>query len=229
MTKAPVLEIEQLHHHYGEGDRRVEVLGGLDFTLNQGENVALLGPSGAGKSTLLHLVGLLENASRGRIRLLGEDVAGCTDAQRTGLRRQSIGFVYQFHNLLAEFTALENVMIPMRLSGNGVKTARKKAGMLLDRLKLDKRHHHYPGQLSGGEQQRVAIARALANDPVLLLADEPTGNLDPASGRMVFELLLETAREGDNAAIVATHNPELAAMMDRRVMLADGVLHPASP
>lgn len=226
MTKRDtVLEITDLHHQYGDTDKLVRVLNGVNFSLYRGENVALLGPSGAGKSTFLHLVGLLETAHIGHIKLLGQDVAGCSDAEQTFLRRQSIGFVYQFHNLLAEFTALENVMLPMRLAGTNSDTARDKAATLLNRLNLTERHQHYPGQLSGGEQQRVAIARALANDPVLLLADEPTGNLDPASGRMVFELLLETANERGSAALVATHNPELANLMDRQITLKDGLIH----
>lgn len=226
MTKRDtVLKITDLHHQYGDTDKLVRVLNGVNFSLYRGENVALLGPSGAGKSTFLHLVGLLETAHKGHIKLLGQDVAGCSDAEQTFLRRQSIGFVYQFHNLLAEFTALENVMLPMRLAGTNSDTARDKAATLLNRLNLTERHQHYPGQLSGGEQQRVAIARALANDPVLLLADEPTGNLDPASGRMVFELLLETANERGSAALVATHNPELANLMDRQITLTDGLIH----
>ncbi len=226
MTKRDtVLEITDLHHQYGDANKLVKVLNGVNFSLYRGENVALLGPSGAGKSTFLHLVGLLETAHQGSIKLLGQDVAGCSDAEQTLLRRQSIGFVYQFHNLLAEFTALENVMLPMRLAGKNTDLAREKAVILLDRLNLNERHQHYPGQLSGGEQQRVAIARALANDPVLLLADEPTGNLDPASGRMVFELLLETANEHGSAALVATHNPELANLMDRQITLTDGLIH----
>ena len=226
MTKRDtVLEITDLHHQYGDANKLVKVLNGVNFSLYRGENVALLGPSGAGKSTFLHLVGLLETAHQGSIKLLGQDVAGCSDAEQTLLRRQSIGFVYQFHNLLAEFTALENVMLPMRLAGKNTDLAREKAVTLLDRLNLNERHQHYPGQLSGGEQQRVAIARALANDPVLLLADEPTGNLDPASGRMVFELLLETANEHGSAALVATHNPELATLMDRQITLTDGIIH----
>ena len=226
MTKRDtVLEITDLHHQYGDTDKLVRVLNGVNFSLYHGENVALLGPSGAGKSTFLHLVGLLETAHKGHIKLLGQDVAGCSDAEQTFLRRQSIGFVYQFHNLLAEFTALENVMLPMRLAGTNSNTARDKAAKLLNRLNLTERHQHYPGQLSGGEQQRVAIARALANDPALLLADEPTGNLDPASGRMVFELLLETANERGSAALVATHNPELANLMDRQITLTDGLIH----
>ena len=226
MTKRDtVLEITDLHHQYGDTDKLVRVLNGVNFSLYRGEKVALLGPSGAGKSTFLHLVGLLETAHKGHIKLLGQDVAGCSDGEQTFLRRQSIGFVYQFHNLLAEFTALENVMLPMRLAGTNSDTARDKAATLLNRLNLTERHQHYPGQLSGGEQQRVAIARALANDPVLLLADEPTGNLDPASGRMVFELLLETANERGSAALVATHNPELANLMDRQITLTDGLIH----
>ncbi len=226
MTKRDtVLEITDLHHQYGDTDKLVRVLNGVNFSLYRGENVALLGPSGAGKSTFLHLVGLLETAHKGHIKLLGQDVAGCSDAEQTFLRRQSIGFVYQFHNLLAEFTALENVMLPMRLAGTNSDTARDKAATLLNRLNLTERHQHYPGQLSGGEKQRVAIARALANDPALLLADEPTGNLDPASGRMVFELLLETANERGSAALVATHNPELANLMDRQITLTDGLIH----
>ena len=226
MTKRDtVLEITDLHHQYGDTDKLVRVLNGVNFSLYLGENVALLGPSGSGKSTLLHLVGLLETAHKGNIKLLGQDVAGCSDAEQTFLRRQSIGFVYQFHNLLAEFTALENVMLPLRLAGANSETARDKAATLLNRLNLNERHQHYPGQLSGGEQQRVAIARALANDPALLLADEPTGNLDPASGRMVFELLLETANERGSAALVATHNPELANLMDRQITLTDGLIN----
>ncbi len=202
----------------------LEVLTGVDLDIDEGEVVALVGPSGAGKSTLLHIVGLLERPDGGSIAVSGRDCGSLGDGERTMLRRHHIGFVYQYHHLLPEFSALENVAIPQIIAGTDKKTAKAKAAELLTRLGLAERMTHRPAKLSGGEQQRVAIARALANDPRLLLADEPTGNLDPHTASEVFAMLLEISRSVGLAALVATHNPELAARMDRTVRLHDGHL-----
>jgi len=198
------------------------VLRGAELTLHAGEIVALVAPSGAGKSTLMHLAGLLEKPDGGSVFVLGSDAGALPDAARTAIRRDTIGFVYQFHHLLGEFTALENVVLPQMIAGKPRKAAAERARALLGSFGLEARADHLPGKLSGGEQQRVASARALANEPKVLLADEPTGNLDVATASVVFEELLAMVRGQNVAALIATHNPDLAARMDRTVTLRDG-------
>ena len=200
------------------------MLKGIDLAIKAGEIVALIGPSGSGKSTLLHIAGLLDTPTKGRITVQGRNASKMSDGERTRLRRDAMGFVYQAHLLLPDFTALENVMMPRLLAGVKTDVARADAAALLMRVGLGHRMTHRPGQLSGGEQQRVAIARALANRPALLLADEPTGNLDPATADNVFAELIKIVRETGLAALIATHNPELAAQMDRRVSVRNGLL-----
>ena len=202
------------------------VLRGVDLALAAGEIVALVAPSGAGKSTLLHLAGLLEKPDSGAVIVAGRDAGALADAERTAIRRDTIGFVYQFHHLLGEFSAAENVMMPQLIAGVARPVAAARAAALLDAFGLAARRAHPPGRLSGGEQQRVAIARALANAPRVLLADEPTGNLDVHTAAVVFEQLLATVRDQGVAALIATHNPELAARMDRVVRLSDGLVVP---
>lgn len=220
----PVLILERLVRRFEQGGQVLEVLRGIDFRLHPGEMVGLIGPSGAGKSTLLHAAGLLERPDGGRVVIDGTDAGRADDGVRTRLRRATIGFVYQFHHLLPEFSAIENVMMPQLLAGQGRSRARARAAELLELMGLSARADHRPARLSGGEQQRVAIARALANRPGLLLADEPTGNLDPETAERVFGLLVSAARDQGVAALIATHNPELAARMDRRVRLDQGRL-----
>ncbi len=220
----PALALAGLRRAYGAGATRVEVLKGADLTLMKGEVVALVAPSGAGKSTLLQLAGLLDRPDGGEIRIGGRAMAGLSDGERTAARRAEIGFVYQFHHLLPEFSAEENVMVPQFAAGKGRTEAQARAASLLASVGLAQRARHRPGELSGGEQQRVAIARALANRPRLLLADEPTGNLDVETSETVFALLLGLAREEGLAALIATHNPALAARMDRIVRLEGGRL-----
>jgi lipoprotein-releasing system ATP-binding protein len=203
------------------------VLRGVDFTLAAGEIVALVAPSGAGKSTLLHLAGLLERPDGGEIVVAGRDAGKLRDNERSAIRRDFIGFVYQSHHLLSEFTAFENVLLPQMIAARPRASARVRAEALLVTLGLAGRLHHLPGKLSGGEQQRVAIARALANAPRVLLADEPTGNLDVATADRVFAALLAMVRNEGVAALIATHNPDLAQRMDRRVTLREGKLLPA--
>jgi lipoprotein-releasing system ATP-binding protein len=200
------------------------VLRGADLTVRAGEIVALVAPSGAGKSTLLHVAGLLDRPDAGSVLIEGRDVGGLPDPARTAIRRDTIGFVYQFHHLLPEFTALENVVLPQMIANQTRRTAEERARHLLTTFGLASRLNHLPGKLSGGEQQRVAIARALANGPKLLLADEPTGNLDVATAEAVFSELLSIVRDHGLAALIATHNPDLAARMDRTVTLRDGRL-----
>ena len=224
----PVLDLRGVVRIYNRGlVSEVAVLQGIDLRLAPGEIVALEAPSGAGKSTLLHVAGLLDSADAGTVRIGGQDVAGLGDRARTGLRRAEIGFVYQFHHLLPEFSALENVALPLMVAGVAGGAARARAAALLDRVGLSARAGHRPAALSGGEQQRVAFCRALANRPRLLLADEPTGNLDPATADRVFELMLGLVRDEGLAALVATHNPALAARMNRRLRLQGGVVVPA--
>ncbi len=218
----PVLELVGVSRHYREGDARLDILVGVDFSLVPGQTVALIAPSGAGKSTLLHIAGLLERPDAGEVKINNAPTSTMSDDARTKLRRNSIGFVYQFHHLLPEFTALENVALPQTINGLDRSEARRRAKELLDYLRLGPRALHRPGELSGGEQQRVAIARAVANAPALLLADEPTGNLDPRTAEHVFATLMRLARASGLAALVATHNLELANQMDRRVTLRDG-------
>jgi len=218
------LELSGIERSYPQASGRLEVLRGVDLRLEAGELVALLGPSGSGKSTLLHTAGLLERPEHGEVRVGGQACGAMGDARRTAVRRDSIGFVYQFHHLLPEFSALENVMLPQRIAGAAKPAALARAEELLRELGLGERLHHRPAQLSGGEQQRVAIARALANAPLLLLADEPTGNLDEATAAVVFEEFLKLARARGLAGLIATHNSALAERMDRSVRLVAGRL-----
>ncbi|WP_246057890.1 ABC transporter ATP-binding protein [Luteithermobacter gelatinilyticus] len=221
------LELRGIHRHFFQGDVDLHILRGVDFHLNRGEMVALTGASGAGKSTLLHIAGLLEKAQQGEVIINGVACNALSDLRRTRIRRHEIGFVYQFHHLLPEFTALENVMMPQMIAGRPRKEAEARAGELLEKMGLGERLKHRPSRLSGGEQQRVAIARALANKPKILLADEPTGNLDEATGEEVLKVLLGISREEGTAALIATHNYDLAQKMDRCVILREGTLHPA--
>lgn len=207
---------------YGEGDTAIEVLRGVDLTIAAGEITALVAPSGAGKSTLLHIAGLLDGADGGRVLVGGVDMTNLTDRERTAARRADIGFVYQFHHLLPEFTAAENVILPQLAAGVTRKQAAQRADELLTAIGLGPRASHRPAELSGGEQQRVAICRALANRPRLLLADEPTGNLDVETSESVFAMLMTLVRNEGLGALIATHNPELAARMDRTVRLDAG-------
>ena len=222
----PALRLDAVHHGFEQGGIRLDVLKGVSMSLDPGELVALVGPSGAGKSTLLHVAGLLEPPDGGEIHMNGAPCGKLSDGERTRLRRDALGFVYQFHHLLPEFSALENVMLPGMIAGHGKAQARARAAELLTMLGLEARANHRPGQLSGGEQQRVAIARALANRPRVLLADEPTGNLDHGTAMRVFERLVEVARDTGIAVLVATHNMELANRMDRVLALEDGLLNP---
>ncbi|NIZ15628.1 ABC transporter ATP-binding protein [Phaeobacter sp. HF9A] len=202
----------------------VAVLRGADLTLHAGEVVALVAPSGAGKSTLLHIAGLLDTADAGAVTISGQDMSGASDRKRTRIRRQDVGFVYQFHHLLPEFTALENIVLPQLANGVSQRAAEARGAELLALVGLEGRAAHRPAALSGGEQQRVAVCRALANRPKILLADEPTGNLDPATSDQVFEVLLRLVAETGLSALIATHNLELAAKMDRVLRLEEGVL-----
>lgn len=217
-----VLELKAIDRQFTQGAKVLRILEGADFTLNSGETVALVAPSGTGKSTLLHIAGLLEHADAGDVIVNGQPCTELSDEKRTAIRRREIGFVYQFHHLLPEFTALENVMMPQLIAGLPPKEAQERASQLLDYMKIGKRADHRPAELSGGEQQRVAIARAVANAPLVLLADEPTGNLDPATAGYVFEALEALVRQSGLAAMIATHNEELARRMDRCVTLRDG-------
>ena len=219
-----VLETRGLSRDFTQGEETIHVLRGVDLQVAPGEIVALLGPSGSGKSTLLQAVGLLEGGFGGAIRIVGEEAARLSAAGRTAMRRDRLGFVYQFHHLLPDFTALENVELPQLIHGAESAAARERAGALLSALGLAHRLTHRPAQLSGGEQQRVAVARALANRPALVLADEPTGNLDEATADVVLAEFLRLVREEGSAALVATHNERLAARMDRVVRLHDGTL-----
>ena len=221
-----VLSIRGLERAYDTAVGPLPVLKGIDLDVYPGEIVGLIGPSGSGKSSLLHAAGLLEHPNAGRIGILGLDCSNLGDRARTRVRLATIGFVYQFHHLLPEFSALDNVALPQMIAGRSRKAARNRAQRLLRELGLADRLEHQPAQLSGGEQQRVAVARALANAPKLLLADEPTGNLDPATSTAVFENLYALARKAGVAALIATHNLELARHMDRVLALKDGQLEP---
>lgn len=218
------LILKDVHRSFAQGAGKLHVLRGLNLNVARGEVVALVGPSGAGKSTLLHIAGLLEKPDQGQVTLDGEDCGSLSDERRTELRRTHLGFVYQFHHLLPEFSALENVVVPQMIAQKSRATCEARARELLQSMGLAERADHRPGQLSGGEQQRVAIARALANNPTVLLADEPTGNLDPDTAESVFAQLVSMAREHGLAALIATHNPALAARMDRTVRMQQGVL-----
>ena len=226
MMADPVLRLEAVERAYREADRRLDVLRGADLSLQPGEMVALVAPSGAGKSTLLHAAGLLERPDAGEVYLSGRPCGSLGDRERTARRRNDIGYVYQFHHLLPEFSALENVMIPQMIGGLARHEAESRARELLDYMRIGPRAAHRPAELSGGEQQRVAIARAVANAPLVLLADEPTGNLDPDTASYVFEALEALVRQSGLAALFATHNHELARRMDRIVTMADGRIVP---
>ncbi len=218
------MELKNIRRTYGTKETQIDVLTDVNFTLKAGEIVALVGPSGSGKSTLLHIAGLLDSPTSGTICVNGKNVSQASDRQRTLIRQKAIGFVYQSHLLLPDFNALENVMLPQLIAGENSQNARQRAEFLLKQVGLTDRMTHRSGQLSGGEQQRVAIARALANQPSVLLADEPTGNLDPKTADTVFETLLNLVRETKLSALIATHNPELALQMDRQVTVQNGVL-----
>lgn len=221
---SPVLELKNVHRIFRQGRTELHVLKDANFSIKQGEIVALVGPSGSGKSTMLHIAGLLEKPDEGEVYINGELCTGLKDDRQTELRREHLGFVYQYHHLLPEFSARENIMIPQIIAGMNKSDAGERADQLLEMLGLSDRSTHRPARLSGGEQQRVAIGRALANAPDLLLADEPTGNLDPETAGEVFKILLGLARGAGLTAIIATHNPDLAAKMDRIVHLEDGHL-----
>jgi lipoprotein-releasing system ATP-binding protein len=224
MSEQPILRLDGVARRYAQGQGTLEIFRDLRLTLWPGELVALVGPSGAGKSSLLHMAGLLEAPSAGEIYLAGAAASQLPETERTRLRRDLIGFVYQAHHLLPEFSALENVMIPLRIAGKPYAAAEQEARRLLGQVGLAARLGHRPAQLSGGEQQRVAIARSLANHPRLLLADEPTGNLDLKTAQAVFDMLVNLVRAEGAAALVATHNQELAAKMDRALVLHEGAL-----
>lgn len=219
-----ILRLEAIHRTYKQGNATLEILRGADFTLMPGEAVALVAPSGAGKSTLLHIAGLLERPDAGEVIVAGRGTSSLSDTERTRIRRDEIGFVYQFHHLLPEFSAVENIMLPQLISGLDRGEARKRADQLLTWLGLPDRGTHRPTELSGGEQQRVAIARAVANAPRIVFADEPTGNLDIVTAEQVFDALFKLIKATGLAALVATHNLELAAQMDRRITLRDGMI-----
>lgn len=219
-----VLVLRNVRRGFKQGAVTLEVLRGVSLAIGSGELVALVGPSGCGKSTLLHIAGLLEQADAGEIRIAGQDGASLPDKQRSALRRKAIGFVYQYHHLLREFSALENVIVPQMIAGTPRKAATVRATELLTQVGLGPRLNHRPAELSGGEQQRVAIARALANRPQLLLADEPTGNLDEHTAEEVFGILLRLVRGAGLGALIATHNTALAGRMDRRLTLHEGVI-----
>lgn len=225
MTQISPLILRDIHRTFMQADQKITVLNGVNLTISPGEIVALVGPSGTGKSTLLQIAGLLEPPSAGEIILAGKIAQQLSDDVKTTLRRTHIGFVYQFHHLLPEFNALENVIIPQLINRVSPSVAHAHAHALLEKLGLAHRLTHFPKKLSGGEQQRVAIARALANNPQLLLADEPTGNLDVKTSDRVFNAMLELVRETGLSALIATHNPELAQKMDRVLCLEEGRLH----
>lgn len=219
-----VLQLKDIRHGFRQGGHKLEILRGVNLSIGQGEIVALLGPSGCGKTTLLQIAGLLENPRDGEVLIHGRKANGASDKVRTELRRTQIGFVYQFHHLLPDFTALENLLLPQYIADANKREAKHHALSLLKSVGLEKRAEHYPSQMSGGEQQRVAIARALVNKPSLLLADEPTGNLDPKTAESVFQMMLETIRSLKIGALVVTHNEELAHRMDRILHLKDGTV-----
>jgi lipoprotein-releasing system ATP-binding protein len=219
-----VLTVRDLRRSFEQGGVRIDVLRGIDFSVRQGEIVGLLGPSGSGKSTLLQAVGLLEGGFQGSIAIEGQATATVDDRERTRIRRERLGFVYQFHHLLPDFSAVENVILPQLILGASAADARARAESLLTSLGLAERLTHRPSKLSGGEQQRVAVARGLANRPALLLADEPTGNLDEATADIVFEQFIRLVREEAGAALVATHNERIASQMDRVLRLHEGRL-----
>lgn len=219
-----IVEIKDIYKSFTQGEHHLEILKGISLSISSGEVVALVGSSGAGKSTLLHIMGLLERADQGDVIMSGIPTKDLTDIKRTKIRRLEIGFVYQFHNLLPEFTALENIVMPQLIAGVASKVAKERAENLLSKMGLSERISHRPAELSGGEQQRVAIARGLANRPRLILADEPTGNLDEKTGNEVMDVLLSLSKEEGISALIATHNNELADRMDRTVTLKEEII-----
>lgn len=225
-NKRPILSVRNLHRSYPSGGITLHVMKGADIDVYPGEMVGLVGPSGSGKSTLLHAAGLLEKPNAGEVFINGRESLKLNDDQRTAIRRESIGMVYQSHHLQMEFSALENVIIPQLIAGKSRKQAENEAQRLLSMMGLAERTHHRPSQLSGGEKQRVSIARAISNNPQILLGDEPTGNLDPATSASVFQALMSLVRQENVAALIATHNLELTKFMDRVVTVQDGVIVP---
>lgn len=227
--RRPILSVRNLHRSYKSGEGLLNVLRGADIDLFPGEMVGLIGPSGSGKSTLLHAAGLLEKPNAGEVYINGRECLKLADDARTAIRRRSIGVVYQFHHLLKEFSAIDNVVIPQMIAGQKRRTSEVEAERLLTLLGLSERMHHKPSQMSGGEQQRVAIARAISNKPQILLADEPTGNLDPATSSAVFQNLLDLTRGEGFSALVATHNMGLVPFMDRVLTVQNGLIVPYKP
>lgn len=219
-----VLQLSGIERGFSQGDNKLQVLKGASLEIAAGERVALIGPSGSGKSTFLHIAGLLEKPDSGSVRIAGKEASGLDDKGRTALRRDAVGFVYQFHHLLPEFSARENIILPQMIAGISQKKAGERADELLELVGLTKRGKHRPAQLSGGEQQRIAIARALANKPALLIADEPTGNLDPETAEHVFGVLEALSKTQNLGLLMATHNHELAARMDRKMEIREGLI-----
>ena len=225
MSNVPVMQLKDVQRTFNaKTSNPLHILKSASMEIRPGEIIALVGPSGAGKSTLLHVAGLLEKPDGGEVYINGREVSALSDNERTAIRRDTLGFVYQYHHLLPEFSALENIVIPQYLASKSKAEARRRARELLAAMNLSEREDHRPGQLSGGEQQRVAIARALANEPQILLADEPTGNLDPRTAERIFDGFIELVRREGLAAIIATHNYALATRMDRAILIEDGVL-----
>ncbi len=229
MARKPVLQLSGVERHYGQGETTLSILKGADFSLSSGEIVALVAPSGTGKSTLLHLAGLLEHPDGGDVSIGGRSCNGLSDEERTSIRRSEVGFVYQFHHLLPEFSAVENIMMPQLIGGLSKADARERASQLLDYMRIGHRGEHRPAELSGGEQQRVAIARAVANAPRVLLADEPTGNLDTKTSIEIMELITRLNRENGITVIMVTHEEDIAEYGTRLMRFVDGHLASDQP